>query len=65
MIVVAVRIGREDAGIEEVISASSIREAVAIAQARHPEESIRVVYPIDPGRFFPRQRDRSEVLSRG
>lgn len=58
MIKVTVLIGKEGAGGAEVISAVSIREAVSIAQARHPEEEIRVEYPIDPETFFPRPRLR-------
>lgn len=58
MIKVTVLIGKEEAGGAEMISAVSIREAVSIARARHPEEEIRVRYPIDPETFFPRPRPR-------
>jgi hypothetical protein len=47
MITVTVRVGKEETGLTEPISAPSIREAVAIAQARYPGEEVRVAYPID------------------
>lgn len=52
MITVTVRVGKEETGPTEPISAPSIREAVAIAQARHPGEEVRVAYPIDGEAFF-------------
>ena len=55
MIKVTVLVGKGAAGTPETISAASIREAVSIARARHPEEQIRVAFPIDPESFFPRQ----------
>lgn len=61
MIRATVRVGGGNAGFERVISASSIREAVTIAHA-HPGEDIRVAYPIDPERFFPKQQPRPGVL---
>ena len=61
MIKVTVLIGRERDGAAETISAASIREAVEIVQARHPEEEIRVAYPIDPETFFLGQRTREAV----
>ncbi len=54
MIKVTIRVGKEEADAVETISAPSIREAVAIVQARYPEEEIRVAYPIDGEAFFPR-----------
>lgn len=57
MIRVTVRIGKED-GVEEVISAPSIREAIGLAKVRHPKEDVRVAYPIDPETFFPEQSRR-------
>ena len=54
MIKVTIRVGKGEAGVVEAISAPSIREAVVIAQARYPEEEIRVSYPIDGEAFFPR-----------
>jgi len=51
MITVTVRVGKEETGPTEAISASSIREAVAVAQARYPGEEIRVAYPIDGESF--------------
>lgn len=63
MIKITVRVGEEEAGTTEVISAPSIRDAVAIAQARHPGKEIRVAYPIEPEVFFPRQHPR-EVVGR-
>jgi hypothetical protein len=41
-----------EADASETICAANIREAVAIAQACHPKEEIRVAYPIDPEAFF-------------
>lgn len=61
MIKVAVLIGREGDGAAEKVSAASIREAVEIMQARHPEEEIRVAYPIAPETFFLGQRPREAV----
>jgi hypothetical protein len=58
MITVTVRVGKEDTGTTEAISAPSIREAVAIAQARYPGEEIRVAYPIDGEAFFLRPQPR-------
>lgn len=55
MIEIYVRVGKEEAGTTEAIFAPSIRGAVAIAQARHPGEEIRVAYPIDPEIFFSRE----------
>ncbi len=52
MITVTVRVGKEETSPTEAISAPSIREAVAIAQARYPGEKIRVAYPIDGEAFF-------------
>ncbi len=52
MITVTVRVGKEETGPTEAIFAPSIREAVVIAQARHPGEEIRVAYPIDGEAFF-------------
>ncbi len=52
MIKVTIRVGKGEAGVVEAISAPSIREAVVIAQARYPEEEIRVSYPIDGEAFF-------------
>ena len=58
MITVTVRVGKEDTDPTQVISAPSIREAVAIAQARYPGEEIRVAYPIDGETFFLRPHIR-------
>lgn len=58
MITVTVLIGKGEAGAAETISAASIREAVSIAQARHPQEKIRVACPIDPETFSPRRLPR-------
>lgn len=58
MITITVRVGKEEAGPAEAISAPSIREALAIAQARYPGEMIRVAYPIDGDAFFPREQLR-------
>lgn len=52
MITVTVRVGKEETGLTKAISAPSIREAVAIAQARYPGEEVRVAYPIDGEAFF-------------
>jgi hypothetical protein len=52
MITVTVRVGKEETGPTEAISAPSIREAVAIVQARYPGEEVRVAYPIDGEAFF-------------
>lgn len=58
MIKVTVLIGEQGADTSEVISAVSIREAVDIAQARHPGEGIRVAFPIDPETFSTRRLPR-------
>jgi len=58
MITVTVLIGKGEAGATETISAASIREAISIAQARHPGEEIRVACPIDPETFFPERPPR-------
>ncbi len=55
MIKVTVLVGKGVAVTLETISAASIREAVSIARARHPEEQIQVAFPIDPETFFPEQ----------
>jgi len=65
MITITLLVGEEDTGRTEAISASSIREAVAIAQARHPGEKIQVAYPIDGEAFFPRPYPREAVPPRG
>ncbi len=52
MITVTVRVGKEETSPTEAICAPSIREAVAIAQARYPGEKFRVAYPIDGEAFF-------------
>ena len=52
MITVTLLVGEGDTGRTEAISAPSIREAVAIAQVRHPGQEIRVAYPIDGETFF-------------
>lgn len=58
MITVTVLIGKGEASVTETISAASIWEAVSIAQARHPQEEIRVACPIDPETFFPKRLPR-------
>jgi len=63
MIKINVRVGEDETGTTEEFSASSIQEAVAIAQARYPGEEIRIAYPIDPETFFPRHTLR-EVADR-
>ena len=58
MITVTICVGKEEASPAEEVSAPSIREAVAIAQARYPGEEIRVAYPIDGEAFFLRLQPR-------
>ena len=62
MIMVTVRVGEEEAGLTEKISAPSIREAVDIAQTRYPGENIRVSYPIDGEAFFAKFHLREAAL---
>ena len=62
MIKVTIRVGNREAGAIEEISAPSIREAVVIAQARYPEEEIRVSYPIDGEAFFSRPHLREAAV---
>ncbi len=64
MITVTVLIGKGEAGATETISAASIREAVSIAQARRPQERIRVACPTDPETYPPRELPR-EAASLG
>lgn len=61
MIKVTVRIGEGEASATEAISAPSIRQAMVIAQARYPEEEVRVAYPIDGEAFFCREHLREAM----
>lgn len=65
MIKVTICVDKEETSLAETISAPSIREAVVMAQARYPEEEVRVSYPIDGEAFFPKPRPASRELRRG
>jgi hypothetical protein len=54
MIKVSVEV-REGAALFRVaVQAESISQAVSIIKGRQPDRDVRVVFPIDPERFFPK-----------
>jgi hypothetical protein len=54
MIKVSVEV-REGAALFRVaVQAESISRAVSIVKGRHPGRDVRVVFPIDPEGFFPK-----------
>jgi hypothetical protein len=60
MIKVSVEV-REGAALFRVaVKAESISRAVSIVKGRHPGRDVRVVFPIDPERFFPGGSKKTE-----
>ena len=60
MIKVSVEV-REGASLFRVaVKAESISRAVSIVKGRHPGRDVRVVFPIDPERFFPGGSKKTE-----
>jgi hypothetical protein len=60
MIKVSVEV-REGAALFRVaVKAESISRAVSIVKGRHPGRDVRVVFPIDPERFFPGGSKKAE-----
>ena len=53
MIKVTIRVEAR-APFSVTVLAESIRDAVDIVRARHPEVEVKVAYPIDPAAFFAR-----------
>jgi hypothetical protein len=52
MISVCMEVREETALSRATVQAGSIREAVSITRGRYPGRDVRVMFPIDPERFF-------------
>ena len=52
MISVCMEVREETALSRPTVQAGSIREAVSITRGRYPGRDVRVMFPIDPERFF-------------
>jgi hypothetical protein len=56
MIKVSVEVREGATPFRVAVQAQSISQAVSIIEGRHPGRDVRVVFPIDPERFFPEIR---------
>jgi hypothetical protein len=53
MIKVSVEVREGAARFRVAVQAESISQAVSIVKGEHPDRDVRVVFPIDPERYFP------------
>ncbi len=61
MIKVSVEVREGAARFRVAVQAESINRAVGIMKSRHPGRDVRVVFPIDPERFFLGGPEKSEA----
>lgn len=52
MVRVSIEVHRDTSRLVMVVRAESIRRALSIAQALHPDADVRLVLPIEPEGFF-------------
>ena len=60
MIKVSVEVREGAARFRVAVQAESISQAVSIVKGEHPDRDVRVVFPIDPERYFPGGPQKSE-----
>ena len=60
MIKVSVEVREGAARFRVAVQAESISQAVSIVKGGHPDRDVRVVFPIDPERYFPGGPQKAE-----
>ena len=60
MIKVSVEVREGAARFRVAVQAESISQAVSVVKGRHPGRDVRVVFPIDPERYFPGGPEKAE-----
>jgi hypothetical protein len=60
MIKVSVEVREGAARFRVAVQAESISQAVSIVKGEHPDRDVRVVFPIDPERYFPGGPQKAE-----
>jgi hypothetical protein len=60
VIKVSVEVREGAARFKVAVQAESISQAVNIVKGRHPDRDVRVVFPIDPERYFPGGPQKAE-----
>jgi hypothetical protein len=60
MIKVSVEVREGAARFRVAVQAESINQAVSIVKGEHPDRDVRVVFPIDPERYFPGGPQKAE-----
>ena len=60
MIKVSVEVREGAARFRVAVQAESISQAVSVVKGRHPGRDVRVVFPIDPERYFPGGLEKAE-----